>query len=119
MDLVVRAFPILAGQEESARDFAREILNRADEAVEFYGRFNVARETWHLQETPHGLGIICVTQILDRTVEEVGAEFAQSSKKFDRWFKDRVKTLSGIDPDLQPQGPPTECIFDTRSLSGA
>jgi hypothetical protein len=74
------------------------------------------RETWHLQETPNGLWLIGVTEFLHREAEEAAAEYSRSAVSFDQWFKSQVRRISGIDPDTQPLGPPTECIFDTREI---
>lgn len=110
--LIVRAFPVLKGKEEDIRKLAAELTGaRREEAQEFYRHFGVTRESWHYQDTEHGPMVIGVTD-----VEEPDArarEYAESSRPFDLWFKDQVRNLTGIDPDTQPLGPPTEVIFDT------
>ena len=50
--------------------------------------------------------------------EAAGREYAASEAPFDRWFKNQVRTLTGIDPDTTPLGPPTECIFDSANRVG-
>jgi hypothetical protein len=42
----------------------------------------------------------------------VAPEFAQSRHAFDRWFKDRIRAVTGVNLDEQPLGLPTRCIFD-------
>ena len=117
MGLVVRAFPVVPGKEELARAFAEELkTKRAAEAREFFARFGVSRESWHLQTTPHGTWVIGVTEISGLPVAVAAQEYSQSERPFDRWFKDQVHELSGINPDEQPLGPPTETIFDTAEL---
>jgi len=119
MQLLVRAFPVLPGLEEKAHEVAREMQTlRAAEAVEFYRRHGVARESWHAQSTPTGLWIIGVTQFDGKTPEEAGQEYAASHVPFDRWLKDQVRLLTGVDPDVTPLGPPTECIFDSAGAQG-
>src|SRR5262245_6113144 len=114
MPLIVRAFPVLRGKEEDVRKLAAEMAGpRREEAREFFRSFGVVRERWHLQETPQGPMVIGVTEV-DGDVRAVADEYAESNRPFDRWFKDQVKNLSGIDPDVQPLGPPSEMIFDTR-----
>jgi hypothetical protein len=66
-------------------------------------------ESWHLQETPEGRWVIGVTVIDD--AHEAAARYAESSEEFDRWFKNRVMEVSGINPDTQPLGPPTSQVF--------
>ena len=116
MDLIVRAFPVIPGKEGQLRAFARELqTRRAAEASEFYARFGVSRESWHLQSTPHGTWIIGVTQLGGLPIEVAAERYSASEEPFDRWFKNQVHEMSGINPDEQPLGPPTECIFDTEA----
>jgi hypothetical protein len=114
MPLIVRAFPVLRGKEEDIRKLAAEMAGpRREEAQEFYRSFGVVRESWHYQETPHGPLLIGVTEV-SGDLSATAQEYAASNRPFDRWFKDQVKNLSGIDPDVQPLGPPTEVIFDMQ-----
>jgi hypothetical protein len=114
MPLIVRAFPVLRGKEEDVRKLAAEMAGpRREEAREFFRSFGVVRESWHYQETPHGPLVIGVTEV-DGDLSAIAQEYAESSRPFDCWFKDQVKNLSGIDPDVQPLGPPSEVIFDTQ-----
>jgi hypothetical protein len=115
MPLVVRAFPVLPGKEKDVRKLAAEMAGpRREEAAKFFKSFGVARESWHYQDTPpHGPLVIGVTEI-DDDPEARGREYAASDRPFDRWFKDQVRNLTGIDPDTRPLGPPSERIFDTQ-----
>lgn len=115
MPLIVRAFPVLPGKEEDIRRFAAEMAGpRRRDAEQFYKIFGVLRESWHYQETPHGPLVISVTEV-DAEPTVKAREYAESSRPFDRWFKDQVRNLTGIDPSAQPLGPPSEVIFDTKS----
>ena len=113
MDRVVRAFPILPGKEDALREFARELESNPERAAALYGRYGIHRETWHLQHTEHGAVVIAVTEAseLAKAAEDYGA----SEDEGDRWFKDSVREVTGIDPDSQPLGPPTQPIFDWRA----
>jgi hypothetical protein len=112
MPLVVRAFPLLPGKEDDLRAFASELAGRRlPEAAEFYRQFGVQQESWHLQQTPHGAWVIGVTDLTD-DLEKAAQAYADSERPFDRWFKDQVLNISGVDPDVEPLGPPTEAIFD-------
>jgi hypothetical protein len=114
MPLVVRAFPLLPGKAEALRRFAADMAGpRRQEAEQFFKSFGVVRESWHYQETPQGPMVIAVTDV----ESEPGArawEYAESSRPFDRWFKDQVRDLTGIDPSVHPLGPSSEVIFDTQ-----
>lgn len=115
MPLVVRAFPVLPGKEDDIRRFAAQMAGpRRRDAEQFYKSFGVVRESWHYQETPHGPLVIGVTEV-DEEPEVKAREYAESIRPFDSWFKDQVRNLTGIDPSVQPLGPPTEIIFDTQS----
>ncbi len=119
MPLIVRAFPVLRGKEEDIRKLAAEMAGpRRGEAKEFFESFGVVRESWHYQETPHGPLVIGVTEIADDPSARA-REYAESNRPFDRWFKDQVRNLTGVDPDLQPLGPPSEVIFDLQDETTA
>lgn len=110
MSLVVRAFPVLEGMEEGAREVARAMATeRSAQASAFFARFGVRHESWHLQETPAGPWILVVSEI-DAPVERA-EEYSASHEEFALWFKERTLELTGIDPFTQPLGPPTEEIF--------
>jgi hypothetical protein len=112
MSLVVRAFPVL--KEKEFREFVKEVSGaRSAEAADFYRRHGVKRETVHWQETPAGPWAIVVTEIAD--VEPAARQYAASELSYDRWFKDRIQQLTGINPDRDPLGPPTEAIFEWPS----
>ena len=112
MERVIRAFPILPGKEDEARDAAREMAGeRADGMADFYRRFGVVSESWHEQQTPAGTWFIVVTDIGDKPAEAAGREYAASQHEFDAWFRGRVKEITGVDPQTAPLGPPTTCVF--------
>ena len=69
MSLVVRAFPLAPGKEGDVQALAEELrTRRAAEAADFYRRFGVTRESWHVQRTPHGTWVIGVTEITEQPV---------------------------------------------------
>jgi hypothetical protein len=113
MSLLVRAFPIHCDRREVEK-LAAEMRERAEDTRRFYEGFGVKRETWFYQDTPHGALVIGVTEVAD--VATAAREYAQTTEHFAAWFKNRVKELSGIDPNEQPLGPPTEMIFDSSGV---
>lgn len=112
MPVIVRAFPVLPGKEAELRRFAAEMAGerRADAAC-FYRSFGVTLESWHLQHTEHGPWIIGVTEVTE-DVEAKAQAYATSQRPFDRWFKDQVEKITGINQDVEPLGPPTETLFE-------
>lgn len=112
MERVVRAFPVLQGMEQAARELAQEMAGeRQRESERFFRQFGVTHESWHLQETPAGTWIIAITEISEVPVAAVAESYAHSEEVFDVWFKERVLKITGIDPSTTPLGPPTERIF--------
>jgi len=113
---IVRAFPVLPGKEKAARVFAAELGGaRRAETSAFFGQFGVKSESWHLQNTAQGAFVIVVTELAAPPgiqVQVQAQSYATAQGPFERWFKDSVRELCGVDPDAQPLGPPTETIFD-------
>ena len=119
MTIIVRAFPVLPGKEHAAREFAAALGGaRRKEASAFYKHYGVTRESWHLQETPQGTFVIVATE-LDASpgiqVQVQAQAYASAQGSFDRWFKDNVREICGVNADEQPLGPPTETIFEWRA----
>ena len=115
MPMIVRAFPVLPGKDDAALAFAREAGEmRKEQTASFLQSYGVRRESWHLQRTPQGTFIIVVTDVEEPPLEKARA-YGAAQGAYERWFKDSVRTLSGIDPDTQPLGPPTETIFQFDS----
>lgn len=115
---IVRAFPVLPGKRQVLEELIAAVRDRAVEMKDFYSRFGVARETWHLQEDDGSTWIIAVTELgpAAPSVLEVADRYSASGQEFDRWFKAQVLEISGIDPDQQPLGPATEHVFDSAHL---
>ena len=116
MTQIVRAFPVLPGKEKTARQFAAELGgDRRRETSAFFSQYGVKSESWHLQQTPQGAFVIVVTELAAPPgiqVQVQAQSYATAQGPFERWFKDSVRELCGVDPDAQPLGPPTETIFD-------
>ncbi len=117
MAMIVRAFPVMAGKEGAARGFADTVGGpRKRETASFLQSFGVRRESWHLQQTPQGIQIIVVTDIEEPPHEKARA-YGASQGAYERWFKDNVRELCGVNADEQPLGPPTETIFSWDSAA--
>src|SRR5262245_17297015 len=119
MELIVRAFPVLPGKEAEMRQFAHDLqTTRAGEATAFYGGLGIGHESWHVQAHAEGLWVIVITEISGRSAAAAASQYAQSQEAFVRWFKDRVQSVTGINPDTTPLGPPTEAVFHMHGDSG-
>lgn len=112
MSLSLRVFPLLPGKELDFHRFCEELAGpRAEQARDFFGRFGVVRETWMLQHTASGSQIAVCSQVEQRLLERA-ADYGASQHEFDQWFKRQIESLSGIDVNQAPLGPPTELAFD-------
>jgi hypothetical protein len=109
MPVLVRAFQIHKPVADVQAFAAALTTERQAEATAFYRLFGVSHESWHLQETQSGPWVISVT-VLDNP-SEAGPRYAKSTGAFEKWFKDQVRDLSGVDPDKEPLGPPTTQVF--------
>ena len=109
MPLVVRAFP-LRSTRAAVESFAAQLKGaRSAEAAQFYRHYGASHESWHLQDTPSGPWVIAVTALRDP--QEAAPRYASASEEFHVWFKDQVLSLTGVDPNKAPLGPPTTEIF--------
>jgi hypothetical protein len=109
MPQVVRAFP-LRSSLAALKSFASQLTGqRSVEAAEFYRHYGVTRESWHLQDTPAGLWVIAITELRDP--DEAAPRYANATAEFHVWFKSQVLSLTGVDPNTTPLGPPTTEIF--------
>ena len=122
MPLIVRAFPVTPGQEEAARQFAAELTGaRRQEAEAFYRRFGIQRESWHLQDTPHGTWVIAVTDMSGEaaatgqayTAARAGSSAGSGSGVAGRDRNLRSRTTSRC------SGPPTEMLLDVTPAEAA
>jgi hypothetical protein len=108
---VVRAFPVLPGKEAELDIFLRELAERSADLAPFYSQFGVSYTSWHRQETASGTMVLALTEIMRTPLSAVAQQLKVSERPFDRWFKDRLRTITGVDLDTMPLGLPNECIF--------
>jgi len=113
MPLVVRAFP-LRGSITDLQAFASELAGaRAADTEQFYRHYGVDHESWHVQQTPNGPWVIAVTALANPA--EAAPRYADAREEFHVWFKDQVLSLTGVDPNKTPLGPPTTQVFSWSS----
>jgi hypothetical protein len=110
MPLVVRAFPVTQGKDETMKFIEDLTQRRASEVDAFYQRFGVSREAAFWQETPHGALLIVFTEAADLT--EAPEAYAKADEPFESWFKQEILRLTGVDLNQTPLGPPSEKVFE-------
>jgi hypothetical protein len=103
--------PLLPGKEDAGRAFAREafVTRRADisESRKALGQ-NV--EVVTLSVTPMGSFICAYLEGTDPV--DGNRRFAASTRPYDVWFKDQLKTLFPPEIDFNQPLPPIEPLFD-------
>lgn len=103
------SFPILQGKSEAAKGFAKTLMGpRYGEFEASEKRLKVSKESFFVEKTPQGHLIIVYFEADD--VQKAAEDFGRSKDRFDRWFKDQVKGISGVDLN-QPGGAPPEQIL--------
>ena len=103
--------PLLPGKLDAGRAFAREaFVERSAELTESRRALNQNVEVVTLSSNPMG-DFIC--GYLEGTDPVDGNHrFASSTRPYDIWFKDRLKTLFPSDIDFSQPLPPVKQIFD-------
>ena len=114
MPLSIRAFPLHDHFEADLTEFASTLAGpRKHETNAFYETYGIHRETWALQRIGGEPWVIGVTQI-EGDLNVAAARYAAADDPFSRWFKDKVRALSTVDPNVEPLGPPSRVVFDWR-----
>ena len=110
MPVIAFAIPILPGKEALDRDtFADMEGARRDDYEAALRDAGVTRHTvWH-QETPDGTVAIVYMESQD---EGAIASFASSDAPLNRWFRDRMNEVHGL--DISQAGPPPQQVHDIR-----
>ncbi len=105
MDQTLVAFPILPGKTEAARAMLREMdgprkphLAASDRAL------GIVREVWSIQQTPQG--DLLLGYLAGEDLARAYNDFFASQDEFDRWFKQQMQEVTGVDMNLPPTEPP-------------
>lgn len=108
MSIVLRSFPIRA--KDQLQSFVNALNGeRKSESDSFYRSYEVSHESWHIQDTPSGPWVICLTIVDNPT--DAAPRYAKSTGEFESWFKSQVMQVTGINLNVEPLGPPTELIY--------
>lgn len=107
---MVFAVPILPGKAEAWLRFGQEIEGRRREQYEdSRSRHEVTRESFWLVRMPHAeLGVI----YLDADEpEDLFRELAASEHPFDRWFREQLRQICGLELEPTAQEPEMQRVF--------
>ena len=104
-------FPILPGQTEAYKQFGQELARRSG-YEDSRRRLGIHVERSFLQSTPQG-DLSLITFEAD-DISRVFQGLATSQEPFDRWFRERVLEIHGVDVTQPPPGPAPQVIFDSH-----
>jgi hypothetical protein len=107
--IVSLAFPVLAGNEGRARNFAADVKNKKKDFEKSSKRLKIKRHAWFLQQLPQSSTLIVFFEADD--VQKSLADFGQSKDPFDVWLKDGTKAITGMDFNSPRQDPYPEVLF--------
>lgn len=106
----VLPFPALPGKTaEDLKTISDEFMRRPDEYLESRRRKGVTLERACLQTTPMGMFVVAYIES-DRDPAALFAELAQSDLPIDKYFRDSVKELHGVDLTQPAAGPPPATV---------
>jgi steroid delta-isomerase-like uncharacterized protein len=115
---VTFAAPILPGKLEAWRRFTQEIQgSRGKEHAESRRGLGMTREVSYLQQTPQG-----DLAIISFEANDPGRAFlglATGDSPFDRWFREKVLELHGLDLTAPVSGPPSELLVNWSASESA
>ncbi|HYU18252.1 MAG TPA: hypothetical protein VEQ11_06105 [Chloroflexota bacterium] len=107
MDTVCGAIPLQPGKTEAARAFVRELDGpRKPEFAASERRIGITKESWYVQGLPSGDILIVYFESQDPG-SAIG-QFCASQDPFDRWFKQNLLDVTGVDLNQGMEGPLSE-----------
>ena len=121
---IILTFPIVAGKVEAWRRFCQELSGSRRQMYEASRqRLGITRERLALVETAFGSAAVTTLEAPD--IDRALGQIIASKLPFDRWYREQVQTLHGInlagyDQFLQqtPLPPNQELIFEWTLLAG-
>lgn len=111
MATLVLTAPILPGKLEAWRRLCQEIDGRRRQEYETSRRqLGIVSETVWLLRTRHTN--VAVVRVDAEEPEHLLARLAASKHPFDRWFKEQLHQICGLDLASAFMGPTMELVFD-------
>ena len=112
MDQALFTLPILPGKTEAARAFLQEQEGpRKQELAACSQGAGLTKEVWAIQQTPQG--DFFVAYMAGDNIVQAFAQVAASQSEFDRWFKQQMQEVTGVDMNTPPSEPINEILADT------
>ena len=102
--------PILPGKVEAWRRFCQEMRGRRQEGYEQSRRqLGIASEAVWLLRTARA--DVAIVRVNAEEPEHLLSRLAASDHPFDRWFKDQLTEICGVDLSPTFMGPTMELVF--------
>ena len=122
---IILTFPIVAGKVEAWRRFGQELAGSRRQMYEASRqRLGITRERMALVETAFGSAAVTTFEAPD--VDRALGQIITSKSPFDRWYREQVRALHGINlagyeqfMQQTPLSPDQELIFEWALLSSA
>ena len=109
MDQTLFAMPILPGKTEVARAFLGELEGpRKPQLTACDQSLGITKEVWAIQQMPQG--DLLVGYLAGENVGQAFSQFATFQDEFDRWFKQQMLEVTGVDMNMPPTGPMSEIV---------
>jgi hypothetical protein len=108
------AFPIPSERFEQARRWGREKTGpRNADLTESNRDVGLSRESWHLQQLPDGGGLL-ILSCEGPDLAATFADYAAADGAYERWEKQEIRELTGVDLGQPLHGPAPETLVDWR-----
>ena len=101
--------PIVEGKLQAWKDWAGELSG--PEFEDFNSRYSLTRHAAWLAETP--AGPIAIVLLEGPGADGLMQRLAASDNQFDRWHRDKIKEVHGLDITQPPPGPLPELYVDS------
>ena len=116
MDQTCFVLPIVSGKTDQARSFIQEMgTARRTEFDLAQRRCGISFEVWFLASLPIGDCLVVFQESAD-LARALGI-IAQSDDEFDRWFKQGLIEVAGLDLDNPPEMKLPELLLSYRTQS--
>jgi len=106
---VALAFPVLAGKEGEARNFAAALKDKKKDYEKSFKDRKIKKQAVYLQQLPGSSTLIIYIEADD--AGKALSDLSTSMAPFEVWFKDEAKSITGMDLDQYGDNPPPDLLF--------
>ncbi len=103
--------PVIPGKEQRLHETIRYIREHKAEHEKSRSAAGITMERVYSMQTPQGTLVVAYIEG-QNDLMKTNEILARSDLPFDKWFRDSLKEIHGIDVSQPPQGRPAEILFD-------